>query len=120
MVSREGFFVWRRQPHRAQLGGDGAFFVCSQLQNGGELMRMATAIRPATDVIAHDRDVRERIRREFLRTGDARLQRVRVEVHEGLVVLRGRVNSFYQKQLAQEAAKRVDGTKLVQNEIVVA
>ena len=36
-------------------------------------------------------------------------QQVRVEAADGRVVLKGSVRSFFQKQMAQEAIRRVDG-----------
>ena len=38
---------------------------------------------------------------------------------EGVVVLRGRVHSFHEKQMAQELARKVDGVKIVVNRLVV-
>lgn len=66
-----------------------------------------------------DQGVLEGVKQALARSGYAPLQRVRVEVHEGLVVLRGRLSSYYHKQRAQEAAKRVPGVEALNNEIVV-
>lgn len=46
-------------------------------------------------------------------------QRVSCEFHEGVVILRGHVGSFHEKQMAQELARRVDGVKMVVNRLVV-
>jgi len=40
---------------------------------------------------------------------------VRVEAEEGRVVLKGSVSSFFQKQMAQEAIRRVDGVQQIDN-----
>ena len=40
-------------------------------------------------------------------------------VHEGRVVLKGVVGSYFQKQMAQEAVLRVDGVKTIDNELEV-
>lgn len=40
---------------------------------------------------------------------------VRVETTDGRVVLSGSVNSFFQKQMAQEAIRRVDGVERIEN-----
>ena len=40
---------------------------------------------------------------------------VRVEAADGRVVLKGNVGSFFQKQMAQEAIRRVDGVQLIDN-----
>lgn len=41
-------------------------------------------------------------------------------VHEGAVLLRGRVRTFYQKQIAQTVVAGVDGVEQIDNEIEVA
>jgi osmotically-inducible protein OsmY len=46
-------------------------------------------------------------------------RKLRIEAHEGHVTLRGRVGSFFQKQMAQEAVRRVDGVDLVSNHLEV-
>ena len=46
-------------------------------------------------------------------------QRVNWEFHETIVVLRGHVNTFHEKQMAQELARRVRGIKMVINRLVV-
>lgn len=40
---------------------------------------------------------------------------VRVEASEGRVVLKGNVRSFFQKQMAQEAIRRIDGVESIEN-----
>ncbi len=40
---------------------------------------------------------------------------VRVETAEGRVVLKGNVGTFFQKQMAQEAIRRVDGVRDIDN-----
>ena len=42
-------------------------------------------------------------------------QQVRVETADGRVVLKGNVRSFFQKQMAQEAIRRVDGVEMIDN-----
>jgi osmotically-inducible protein OsmY len=42
-------------------------------------------------------------------------RQVRVEAAEGHVVLKGNVTSFFEKQMAQEAIRRVDGVRLIDN-----
>jgi osmotically-inducible protein OsmY len=42
-------------------------------------------------------------------------RQVRVEATDGRVVLKGSVGSFFQKQMAQEAIRRVDGVQLIDN-----
>jgi osmotically-inducible protein OsmY len=42
-------------------------------------------------------------------------QDVRVEAADGRVVLRGNVKTFFQKQMAQEAVRRIDGVQQIEN-----
>jgi len=44
---------------------------------------------------------------------------LRFETHQGRVVLRGKVNSYYQKQMAQETVRRLDGVHHVENHLEV-
>ena len=44
---------------------------------------------------------------------------LRFETSEGRVTLRGRVGSFFQKQMAQEAIRRVAGVEEITNEVEV-
>jgi osmotically-inducible protein OsmY len=44
---------------------------------------------------------------------------VRFETQEGDVVLRGRVCSYYHKQMAQEILRRVDGVRRIENQLEV-
>jgi osmotically-inducible protein OsmY len=45
---------------------------------------------------------------------------LRFETEQGRVVLKGVVRSFFQKQMAQEALRRVDGVEQIFNELEVA
>jgi osmotically-inducible protein OsmY len=42
------------------------------------------------------------------------------EAEAGIVVLRGTVTSYFQKQMAQEAIRRIDGVELIDNQLEVA
>lgn len=44
---------------------------------------------------------------------------LRFEVHETGIVLHGVVRSYYQKQLAQESLKSIEGVRCIMNEIEV-
>jgi len=44
-----------------------------------------------------------------------RYQNVRVETADGRVTLKGSVSTFFQKQMAQEAVRRVDGVEHIEN-----
>ncbi len=47
------------------------------------------------------------------------VKRVSCEYANGLLVLRGALSSYYQKQLAQEAVRHVEGVRQIRNEIQV-
>jgi osmotically-inducible protein OsmY len=42
-------------------------------------------------------------------------QDVRVEAADGRVTLKGSVRTFFQKQMAQEAVRRIDGVQQIEN-----
>ena len=42
-----------------------------------------------------------------------------LETQGGRVTLRGVVNSYYQKQMAQESLRRVDGVEQIENQLEV-
>ncbi len=44
---------------------------------------------------------------------------LRFETSEGRVTLRGRVGTYFQKQMAQEAIRRIDGVQEIANELEV-
>jgi osmotically-inducible protein OsmY len=46
-------------------------------------------------------------------------RKLRFETKQGHVVLRGVVNSYYQKQMAQEAIRRVEGVQSIENHLEV-
>ena len=46
-------------------------------------------------------------------------QKLKFEANRGRVVLRGVVNSFFQKQMAQEAVRHVEGVEEVENNLEV-
>jgi osmotically-inducible protein OsmY len=44
---------------------------------------------------------------------------LRFETHEGRVILRGEVSTFFQKQMAQESLRQVEGIDEIANELEV-
>jgi len=48
-----------------------------------------------------------------------RKRKLRFEAQEGRVVLRGTVNSYYQKQMAQESLRRLEGVNQIENHLEV-
>ena len=47
-------------------------------------------------------------------------RRLYFETEQGRVTLHGVVRSYFQKQMAQEAVRRIEGVEEVQNELVVS
>ena len=45
---------------------------------------------------------------------------LRLETVEGRVILKGQVGSYYQKQMAQEALRHVEGVKSIDNHLEVS
>jgi osmotically-inducible protein OsmY len=61
----------------------------------------------------------ERVERALRATGYSPLRAVEVSVRGQLVILRGRVPSYYMKQLAQAVAMGVAGTRELRNDVDV-
>jgi osmotically-inducible protein OsmY len=65
------------------------------------------------------RAVAARVTETLKASGYAALQSVAAEHHEGVLHLRGRVPSFYMKQIAQTVASKVHGVGVVDNRLSV-
>ena len=57
----------------------------------------------------------DRIHRALSTSPHVPRRQVQVETAEGHVVLTGNVTSFFEKQMAQEAIRRVDGVQMIDN-----
>jgi osmotically-inducible protein OsmY len=68
-------------------------------------MNAATASRPLF----------ERIHDALTTNPHVPSHQVRIEAEDGCVVLKGNVSSFFVKQMAQEAVRRVDGVQRIDN-----
>ena len=77
----------------------------------------ATAPRPAQS--PEDRRLVERVERALGATGHGALRNVAVSVNGGIVILGGRVSSYYLKQVAQEAVLAVAGSHQIWNSVDV-
>jgi len=47
-------------------------------------------------------------------------RKLRIETEDGRVVLLGTVSSYYQKQMAQEAIRRIEGLRAIENRLMVS
>lgn len=74
----------------------------------------------ATKYRRTDDDLRERIGRAFRESGYPRLRTLTVDVEGGMVVLRGRVPSYYFKQVAQTVAMNAVRPAAIRNDLDVA
>ena len=68
----------------------------------------------------HGSELHGRVRDALVRSPHFSTRRVGVRVDRGDVVLTGSVTSWYHKQVAQEAVRRVTGVEGVRNELCVA
>lgn len=73
------------------------------------------AAKPVTDDFLTD-TIRSKLAADTVVKGGA----IDVEVHEGAVVLKGKVEAEKQKDKAEKIAKKVNGVKSVKNEIQLA
>lgn len=75
---------------------------------------------PAQPATSHSRDVAAAAEQRLGQSRYRPLWTITCHYHEGMVFLRGRVNSYYLKQLAQETIRHVVGVEQIVNEIEVA
>ena len=47
-------------------------------------------------------------------------RRMQIRTKQGKVVIRGSVNTFFEKQMAQEALRGIEGVKSIENELEVS
>jgi osmotically-inducible protein OsmY len=79
------------------------------------LLVSAFAAKPVTDDFLTDM-IRSKLAQDPIVKGGA----IDVEVHDGAVVLKGKVEEEKQKDKAEKVAKKVNGVKSVKNEIVLS
>jgi osmotically-inducible protein OsmY len=63
----------------------------------------------------HSRPLFERIHDALTTSPHVPSHQVVVEAVDGRIVLKGSVTTFFQKQMAQEAVRRVDGVEQIDN-----
>jgi osmotically-inducible protein OsmY len=68
---------------------------------------------------ANPRDRAKSAQRRLRASPWSELRCVTAEYHDGILVLRGRVSSYYHKQLAQETVRRVLGAEAINNVVEV-
>ena len=70
------------------------------------------ADKPVSDDALHDM-----VKRRLANDADVKGGALDIEVHEGVVTLRGKVESEKQRKKAEKLAKKIKGVKRVVNEI---
>lgn len=83
-------------------------------------MVRATAASHLVISDAADRDLERRVTSFLADRHLPGLRRVNVSAHKGIVTLRGRVQSFYEKQLCQLSCSRVAGVLEIVDAVDVA
>lgn len=77
-------------------------------------------VHPNQNVLSpHDERLCERVRRALQTPGYHQLRHIQVSAQDGTVILRGRVESYYLKQVAQAQVLAMQDVKSVQNKLVV-
>jgi len=67
-----------------------------------------------------DQALNERVVTALERSPYLSRRNLRFENSDGRVTIRGVVSSYYQKQMAQETIRRIDGVSQINNELEVA
>jgi osmotically-inducible protein OsmY len=62
----------------------------------------------------------EQVQSALIRQTGVPQKNLRFEASEGRVTLHGTVHSYYQKQMAQEALRRLEGVQTIDNKIEVS
>ena len=83
----------------------------------GEVTLQVTA--PLLTHSLEDLRLADRVQRAFHATGYAPLRAVEISVHARIVILEGRVPSYYLKQIAQATAQAVPGADEIRNDLDV-
>ena len=69
--------------------------------------------------VSKEAPLEELVRRGFVQLGYQQLNLVECSTEDGILVLRGQLDSFYLKQVAQTVAVKIAGIRSVKNEIHV-
>jgi osmotically-inducible protein OsmY len=92
-----------------------ALLILPTREPGGEVRDAAPLLAQCLE----DLRLAEAVERALRATGYGPLRRVEVTVHARLVILAGRVPSYYMKQVAQTTALAVPGTHQIRNDLEV-
>ncbi len=80
----------------------------------------ASTLAPPLSKAAPRTTLQDRVHNALISSPYTSGRRVRIEAEEGAVRLHGRVESYFEKQMAQEIVRRLDGVQRIENLIEVA
>jgi hypothetical protein len=76
---------------------------------------------PAMNTVAFSKPLFDRIHEALTANPHVpNCRQLRIEAADGNIVLEGNVRSFFEKQMAQEAIRRIDGVQMIDNRIEVS
>lgn len=84
-----------------------------------QVLKQQTNSSSAHRTVDDGAGIRQQLAERLAISGYSSANDVGFEYCEGVVVLRGHVSSFHEKQLVQEAARKVDGVKIIVNRLMV-
>jgi osmotically-inducible protein OsmY len=96
-----------------------ALLILPTREHSGEGGDVLQATAPLRTQSPEDLGLAERVERALRATGYGSLRAVEVSVHARVVILGGRVPSYYLKQVAQTTALAVPGAHRVRNNLEV-
>gem|GEM_PF-2482073 len=94
-------------------------YTFAQQNSPDEITNYAQVDLAATSVSRTDERLTEIIGEALRNTGYLSLRKLEVNVTQGLVVLRGRIPSYYMIQVTQAIVRAVPGVREVRNEMTV-
>ena len=78
-----------------------------------------TDTHPQLEMSALKTNVENNVRTAFADHPHLQNNRFHIRTQEGRVTLKGSVDSWYEKQMAQEALRNIDGISHIENELTV-